>query len=222
MQSLLSNVAFGFGCAYLAHYEESGEGATWSNIWTSPLMGTGDKYSLAGAIGMLLVDSVLYGLLTWYIEAVFPGEYGVPKPWYFFITKSYWLGPATIGVSPSDSDLELGVTNSPKNIEKEPSHLNLGVSVQHLHKVYPNGKVAIEDLNLAFYEGQITSFLGHNGAGKTTTISILTGLFTFLPNVCLHFQLFVYIFQVYFHLLLVPQKSMVWISAPKWTQFEKV
>ena len=37
--SLLSNVAFGFGCAYLAHYEESGEGATWSNIWTSPLLG---------------------------------------------------------------------------------------------------------------------------------------------------------------------------------------
>ena len=169
-------MAFGFGCAYLAHYEESGEGATWDNIWTSPLLGTGDKYSLAGAIGMLLVDSVLYGILTWYIEAVFPGEYGVPKPWYFFITKSYWFGPH-IGVSPSDSDLELGVANSTKNIEKEPNHLNLGVSVQHLHKVYPNGKVAIEDLNLGFYEGQITSFLGHNGAGKTTTISILTGLF---------------------------------------------
>ena len=27
-----------------------------------------------------------------------------------------------------------------------------------------------EDLNLNFYEGQITSFLGHNGAGKTTTM----------------------------------------------------
>ena len=46
----------------------------------------------------------------------------------------------------------------------------LGVSVQHMHKVYPNGKVAVEDLNLNFYEGQITSFLGHNGAGKTTTM----------------------------------------------------
>ena len=102
-QSLFSNVAFGFGCQYLALYEESGEGATWSNIWSSPLMGefvyifetpasylhalplcfvgTGDRYSLAGAIGMLLIDSVLYGILTWYIEAVFPGEFGVPKPW---------------------------------------------------------------------------------------------------------------------------------------------
>ena len=37
-------------------------------------------------------------------------------------------------------------------------------------KVYQNGKVAVEDLSLNFYEGQITSFLGHNGAGKTTTM----------------------------------------------------
>jgi ATP-binding cassette subfamily A (ABC1) protein 1 len=46
----------------------------------------------------------------------------------------------------------------------------LGVSIQHLSKVYDNGKVAVEDLTLNFYEGQITSFLGHNGAGKTTTM----------------------------------------------------
>jgi ATP-binding cassette subfamily A (ABC1) protein 1 len=174
-QSLLSNVAFGFGCAYLAHYEESGEGANWSNIWTSPIIGTGDKYSLAGAIGMLLVDSVLYGLLTWYIEAVWPGEFGVPKPWYFFVTRSYWFGSKTDGSESNvseESDMELGGVGDSlsKNMEKEPQNLPLGVSVQHLHKVYPNGKVAIEDLNLNFYEGQITSFLGHNGAGKTTTM----------------------------------------------------
>ncbi len=180
LQSLLSNVAFGFGCAYLAHYEESGEGASWDNIWTSPLMGTGDKYSMAGAIGMLLVDSVLYGLLTWYIEAVWPGEFGVPKPWYFFITKSYWFGPNASSHSKvlnADNEMELQPGLNRKNVEKEPQHLPLGVSIQHLHKVYSNGKVAIEDLNLNFYQGQITSFLGHNGAGKTTTISILTGLF---------------------------------------------
>lgn len=45
-----------------------------------------------------------------------------------------------------------------------------GVAINHLHKIYSNGKVAVEDLNLNFYEGQITSFLGHNGAGKTTTM----------------------------------------------------
>lgn len=44
-------------------------------------------------------------------------------------------------------------------------------------QVYKLGKkTAIKNLSLNFYEGQITSFLGHNGAGKTTTMSILTGL----------------------------------------------
>lgn len=37
------------------------------------------------------------------------------------------------------------------------------------------GKVAVRDLNLNLYEGQITVLLGHNGAGKTTTLSMLTG-----------------------------------------------
>ena len=47
---------------------------------------------MAGAMGMLLIDAALYGLLAWYIEAVFPGQYGIARPWYFFVTKSYWFG----------------------------------------------------------------------------------------------------------------------------------
>ena len=45
-----------------------------------------------------------------------------------------------------------------------------GVSIRNLGKTYSNGKVAVSDLSLDFYEDQITSFLGHNGAGKTTTM----------------------------------------------------
>lgn len=36
-------------------------------------------------------------------------------------------------------------------------------------------KVAVNNMTLNMYEGQITALLGHNGAGKTTTMSILTG-----------------------------------------------
>jgi ATP-binding cassette, subfamily A (ABC1), member 3 len=36
--------------------------------------------------------------------------------------------------------------------------------------------VAVDDLNVRMYEGQIFAMLGHNGAGKTTCISMLTGL----------------------------------------------
>ncbi len=35
---------------------------------------------------MLGIDAVLYLVLALYIEAVFPGEFGVPQPWYFPFT----------------------------------------------------------------------------------------------------------------------------------------
>lgn len=44
-----------------------------------------DDFSLAQVFGLLLLDAILYSLVAWYIEAVFPGEYGVPRPWYFFV-----------------------------------------------------------------------------------------------------------------------------------------
>ena len=76
---------------------------------------------MAGCMGMLLLDSVLYGLLMWYIEAVWPGQYGVPKPPYFFLTASYWLGShsnpitfeADIQVSPSRIATLLFLSNRP-------------------------------------------------------------------------------------------------------------
>ena len=37
-------------------------------------------------------------------------------------------------------------------------------------------KVAVDNLNITMFSGQITALLGHNGAGKTTAISMLTGL----------------------------------------------
>lgn len=48
--------------------------------------------------------------------------------------------------------------------------LPVGISIQNLRKVYKNGKVAVDGLNLDFSEGHVTAFLGRNGAGKTTTM----------------------------------------------------
>ncbi|XP_036595067.1 phospholipid-transporting ATPase ABCA1 [Trichosurus vulpecula] len=171
--SLLSPVAFGFGCEYFALFEEQGIGVQWDNLFESPL--EEDGFSLTTSISMMLFDTFLYGVMTWYIESVFPGQYGIPRPWYFPFTKSYWFGEK------SDDKSHLGSRQKGASeicMEEEPSHLRLGVSIQNLVKVYRDGmKVAVDGLALNFYEGQITSFLGHNGAGKTTTMSILTGLF---------------------------------------------
>nr|XP_056703951.1 phospholipid-transporting ATPase ABCA1 [Euleptes europaea] len=170
--SLLSPVAFGFGCEYLSLFEEQGIGVQWENILESPI--EDDSFNLTTSFYMMMLDTFLYGIMTWYIESVFPGQYGIPRPWYFPFLKSYWCGEE----SEQQQLPSVRTGSSEICVEEEPSHLILGVSIQSLVKVYRDGKkLAVDGLTLNFYEGQITSFLGHNGAGKTTTMSILTGLF---------------------------------------------
>jgi ATP-binding cassette subfamily A (ABC1) protein 3 len=53
----------------------------WHNVWTP--VTPDDDLVLGYIFIMLMVDAFIYLILALYIEAVFPGEYGVPKPWYF-------------------------------------------------------------------------------------------------------------------------------------------
>ncbi|XP_061418243.1 phospholipid-transporting ATPase ABCA1-like isoform X5 [Lethenteron reissneri] len=173
--SIFSTVAFSFGSEFFSLYEEQGVGMQWENVFSSPV--EGEDYTFISSIFMMLFDAFIYGLLTVYIENVFPGQYGVPKPWYFPCTRAYWRGDTM--------EKELYETIAQKQpqvdnifVEDEPGDLPVGVSIQGLVKIYNAGKkLAVDGLSLNFYQGQITSFLGHNGAGKTTTMSILTGLF---------------------------------------------
>uniref|UniRef100_A0A8C2DN24 ATP-binding cassette, sub-family A (ABC1), member 4b n=1 Tax=Cyprinus carpio TaxID=7962 RepID=A0A8C2DN24_CYPCA len=172
LASFLSPVAFGFGTEYLSRYEEQGLGLQWDNIRTRPL--EGDEYSFFTSIHMMLLVAVIYAFLAWYLDNVFPGQYGIGRPFYFPLQPSYWLKPMP---QPSQGPYWCFPAGNPF-FEPEPEGLIIGVSVQDLVKVYSkNSRPAVDCLNMNFYEGQITSFLGHNGAGKTTTLSILTGLF---------------------------------------------
>lgn len=83
-------MAFGFGCESLALLEEQGDGAQWHNLGTGPAE---DVFSLAQVSAFLLLDAVIYGLALWYLEAVCPGQYGIPEPWNFPFRRSYWCGP---------------------------------------------------------------------------------------------------------------------------------
>lgn len=66
-------MAFGFGCEYFALFEEQGVGIQWDNLLSSPMQE--DNYNLTTSISLMLIDAVLYAVMTWYIEAVFPGKY---------------------------------------------------------------------------------------------------------------------------------------------------
>jgi ABC-2 type transport system ATP-binding protein len=50
------------------------------------------------------------------------------------------------------------------------------IETRRLTRRYDNGVVAVEDLDLNVYRGEVYGFLGPNGAGKTTTLRMLLGL----------------------------------------------
>uniref|UniRef100_A0A8C0S445 ABC transporter domain-containing protein n=1 Tax=Canis lupus familiaris TaxID=9615 RepID=A0A8C0S445_CANLF len=163
---LSSNIAMALGTKFLVKAEMEKIGIKWSNIISPPKM---EDFDFIHVLGMFLFDAFLYGLVAWYIEAVFPGEYGIPKPWNFFLL-----------VSSNTSVTERGYSPYKYYFEAEPTNLVAGIQIKHLYKefqVQNTTKIALKDLSLNLYMGQITVLLGHNGAGKSTTLSILSGLY---------------------------------------------
>ncbi|KTF79133.1 hypothetical protein cypCar_00033281 [Cyprinus carpio] len=189
--SLFSPTCFSYASQYISRYEKQEEGIQWSNMYISPL--AGDTSSFGWLCWLLLIDSVVYFIIGIYIRMVFPGKYGIGLPWYFPVTRSFWTDmfsccsrtPKKIGrgllftnmmQEQNITDKSKGKSSLAENGEDDFSGLPVGVSLYGLTKTYDN-RHAVDNLNLSFYEGHVTSLLGHNGAGKTTTMSLLTGLF---------------------------------------------
>ncbi|XP_057605511.1 phospholipid-transporting ATPase ABCA3-like [Hippopotamus amphibius kiboko] len=170
---LSSNIAMALGTKLLVKAEMDKIGIKWSNIFSPAKV---DNFVFAYILVMFLFDAFLYGLVAWYIEAVFPGEYGVSKPWNFFLLRSHWCRET---IEKKKERRQLYETIESKYFEAEPTDLVAGIQVKHLCKKFQvnnTTKIAVKDLSLNLYEGQITVLIGHNGAGKSTTLSILSGL----------------------------------------------
>lgn len=168
------NTAMAMGFNIIGIHEGTGEGAQWNNFDKAPSVD--DNFSLGGVMLVLVMDIFFHILITWYVGNVFPGEFGIPRPFYFPFTKSYW-GCCDKTERNFDQDLRHD-TRNPKFFERDPPELRAGIAIEKLRKVYgygKNKKVAVEGTTMNIYEGQITALLGHNGAGKTTTMSMLTG-----------------------------------------------
>ncbi|XP_074034978.1 phospholipid-transporting ATPase ABCA3 isoform X2 [Leptinotarsa decemlineata] len=170
--SLAHNTAMAFGFQVIIMYEGTQEGVQWNNIFKPNT--PDDSLSLGLIMVMMALDSVIYMLVTIYVEAVNPGEYGVALPWYFPFTASYWCGQRHIGVEDTNDGYS---SNEGEFFEDDPRNLKPGIQIKNLCKVFGN-KTVVRNFSLNMYEDQITVLLGHNGAGKTTTMSMLTGMIT--------------------------------------------
>jgi len=140
----------------------------------------------------LLLDIVIFTLLTLYFDNVIPNKFGNCQPFYFFLLPSYWgFGknknntqeewlkvttekyPPTYDKNKLDSDVleHINHTCDPSN--------NDPIKVVNLKKTFGKGKdkkVVVNGSYLSFDKDRVVVFLGQNGAGKSTTINIMAGL----------------------------------------------
>ena len=64
-----------------------------------------------------------------------------------------------------------------EEIYKNRTKIDDTLKIRNIVKMFGDGKVAVNGVNLNFYKDEIFALLGHNGAGKTTLISMLTGMY---------------------------------------------
>ncbi|GFT03293.1 ATP-binding cassette sub-family A member 3 [Trichonephila clavipes] len=114
---LVPNIGIAMGSIILTFSEASGTGLQWDNIGHPAT--PDDTLSLSMTFTMFVVDGIICLLLTWYIEAVFPGEYGVPEYWRW---KEHFK-PALEGKDTFE-EKEENIIRTPQEEEMEPPSID--------------------------------------------------------------------------------------------------
>lgn len=177
--------------AFIAAYQGT-MGITWSKLGQNVA-------GLPAVMIFMSVEAILFLVLAWYLEQVFPGGIGVPRHPLFFLGKKFKHSGSrqekrkeememsiVHNVEPDDVQQERrkveALVQSSSNLEPEPQQdqENPVILIHGLHKKFPGRakKIAVRDLALAINRGECFGLLGPNGAGKSTTINILTGFMT--------------------------------------------
>mmetsp|Transcript_43481 Transcript_43481/g.48976 ORF Transcript_43481/g.48976 Transcript_43481/m.48976 type:complete len:2055 (-) Transcript_43481:245-6409(-) len=167
--------AFAFGIQEIGRLEDSGVGLTVNSMIETD---SPSGYTFTNTLSYLLFDMLFWGVLSWYTNRVFQGDFGQSLRWYFPFTLSYWCPSSVVTPPRDDTEMEYPpdiLVEPVSTALKEQGSLGKGIEVRNLTKVFGE-KTAVNELKMNLYSGQITALLGHNGAGKTTTISMLTGM----------------------------------------------
>ena len=138
---------------------------------------------------------------AYYLQNVFPTEFGVKKPWHFPITdaikyykqkrdssdgkiRSEEILATNIVISEDETKFEDSDVKAERQKVLDPGFdpKNYTLTMANMRKVYTGKggagpKLAVKDVTLAVEPNLTFGLLGPNGAGKTTLISILTGLY---------------------------------------------
>lgn len=162
----------------------SGPGATWPAFFVPvpknllPIYPDGIS-SLPPApvqsIWFMLMDTVIFLALTFYLDKVIPDQYGTRLHPLFFIKMSYWITDNDkIDEKVWSQDVKSGIyRRTPTNLREDvisersktldPSNLNSAIKIMHLRKCYKD-KSSVKDMCITLNEDDLFVLLGQNGA----------------------------------------------------------
>lgn len=119
--------------------------------------------NLGPILMFMLLGGVVRLLVLVYVEHLKSHQ---TKKWYFPVQPSFWC-PRRGRRQTSERDLEW-------QEDEEFRDRPLIIRTKNLEKVY-NKRSVVTDVNLDFYQDEITVILGHNDSGKTTILMLLAG-----------------------------------------------
>lgn len=206
---------FAFRAAYGGN-----SGINWSNL-------NSDGNGIVAVMIIFAVESVLFLVLAWYIEQVYPQGCGVPRHPLFFLGKKF---KSEIGENDTDlsinneKDGSVPISMEPKDVAKERANVEAilkssdfsdkSMIIKHLKKVFPGKvkKMAVKDLTLAISKGECFGLLGPNGAGKSTSLNMLTGFLSPSGGSAMveGYDITTDIEQVYHIMGVCPQDNLLW------------
>jgi ATP-binding cassette, subfamily A (ABC1), member 3 len=166
---MLVNTNMGQAMSMILGMESNEQGIQFSTLFHRDI---NTRFSFGELLLFMIVGCIVHLLLTFYIERVFPGEYGIAEPFYYPLMPFFNFLKKRMGYRTLANEAilqERKISNS--DIEDEPENLNIGIKISNMSKKFGN-KFAVNKLNLNMFEDQITVLLGHNGAGKLKTMII--------------------------------------------------
>jgi ABC-type multidrug transport system ATPase subunit len=194
--SLFPFVVFGKGIADLAAAttNEYQAGIRWSARFNN------DWWPMQKTYYFLIGDFFIYLFIALYLDNVIYSK----RPFYFFLTKSYWFGVQKRSAAKKSKSAKkqkkatkagaYEVDMLDDDVEAEEMMVASGdvpaskaVVLDRLSMTYSTNRYlccgnvsfrAVKDVSVTMDAGQLFCLLGHNGAGKSTTIGMLTGLLT--------------------------------------------
>ena len=161
--SLHPVAAFTYGLQEIGRLEEQGTGLQKSTVdYTDNASG----YTFTTTINSLVLDSILWGILTWYFNRVIRTGYGRAQPLWFPFLLSYWFpsrfaSESSITADDSTVNASIPVEAVNDNLKRQ-ARDGSNIELHHLSKTFGD-KVAVENLSLSFYSGEVSALLGSNG-----------------------------------------------------------